>query len=496
VLVDDWGWAKVGYHRNPAICEVDTPNIDRLAKEEGIEINNFYAHTVCGPSRASLLSGRFLIHVSVDNGDVTMNDVSNADGDGYAGIPPMMTSIARKLQMAEYATHQVGKWDAGMVVPEQIPVNKGFNSNYGYFHHGGDYLTYKTRYCPNLEPPTQLRDFWDTSAPVNLTNLTAETYVEYLYQDRMLETIEDHDSDKPLFLYYAPHLVHTPLEVPKSYYDQFSFIDNEDRRIYAAMVKMLGDIIGEVKSSLRLHGLWNDTLMVMASDNGGPIYAGGGGNNYPLRGGKRSNFQGGIRVNAFASGGYLLLEVRGMTNNGLMALCDLYATFCSLANVSQDDARAELAGLPPVDGLDMSSYLNDCDPEAESPREEVYIGQHIKDGVNQTEGIGSGIIYQNFKYVRGGVLQPFWTGVQFPNNSGRVSPNAPEHDCRSIGCLFDIREDESEYNDLAQTTDMQEILETMRSRWEAMMNTMYLPERGSGADPEPCTVGLEVYGGF
>ena len=71
VLVDDWGWANVGYHRDPKICEVDTPNIDRLAKEEGIELSNFYAHTVCGPSRASLMSGRFPIHVSVDNGDVT-----------------------------------------------------------------------------------------------------------------------------------------------------------------------------------------------------------------------------------------------------------------------------------------------------------------------------------------------------------------------------------------------------------------------------------------
>ena len=199
-----------------------------------------------------------------------MNDVGNIDGDGYADIPPMMTGMAEKLQMAGYTTHQVGKWDAGMVVPEQIPVNKGFNSSYGYFHHGGDYRTYKTSHCPELDPPyKQLRDFWDTDGPAILPNLTEGRYVEYLYKEKMLDTIEYHDPETPLFLYYAPHLVHTPLDVPQPYIDQFSFIDNKERRVYAAMVKYLDDVIGTVEKSLKDHDLLNDTLMVMASDNGG-----------------------------------------------------------------------------------------------------------------------------------------------------------------------------------------------------------------------------------
>ena len=203
-------------------------------------------------------------------------------------------------------------------------------------------------------------------------------------------------------------------------------------------------------------------------------------------------------MNAFASGGYLPVDVRGMTKDGLMALCDLYTTFCSLANVSHEDIRAQLAGLPAVDGLDMSYYLNDSNPEAESPREEVYIGQHIKDGINQTEDIGSGIIYRHWKYIRGEVLQPFWTGVQFPNNSGTIAANAEPHDCGYVGCLFDIREDESEYNDLAKHPfrEMQTILDMMQSKWDDMMATMYLPSRGSGADELACTVGLEEYHGF
>ena len=268
VLVDDWGWANVGYHRDEPTDEVVTPNIDRLCKEEGIELNNFYAHAVCGPSRASLLSGRFPIHVSVDNGDVTMNDPSEKL-DGYAGIPPPMTGMAEKLKTAGYATHQIGKWDAGMVVPQQIPAGKGFDSSYGFFHHGGDYRTYKTSHCPDMNiTGGQLRDFWDTDGPADV-DVDKEIYVERLYTAKMLDIIRNHDAQTPLFLYYAPHLVHTPLDVPLKYRAKFHFIDNEHRRIYAGMVNYLDDIIGTVTDALKDHNLWDDTLMIMMSDNGG-----------------------------------------------------------------------------------------------------------------------------------------------------------------------------------------------------------------------------------
>ena len=94
-------------------------------------------------------------------------------------------------------------------------------------------------------------------------------------------------------------------QVPQVYLDRFMFIDDDVRRRYHAMVNCLDDVFGNVSQALMEKGMWDDLLWVTSSDNGGPIYAGGGANNWPLRGAKFAEFEGGYRVNAFVSGGYL-----------------------------------------------------------------------------------------------------------------------------------------------------------------------------------------------
>ena len=115
VLVDDWGWANVGYHRNPPTREVDTPKIDSLVKD-GLELDQFYAYQFCSPSRSSLMTGRFPIHVNDQNFNI-QNYNPKDPVSGYAGIPRNMTGIASKLKEAGYATHMVGKWHAGGATP-------------------------------------------------------------------------------------------------------------------------------------------------------------------------------------------------------------------------------------------------------------------------------------------------------------------------------------------------------------------------------------------
>jgi arylsulfatase I/J len=264
VLVDDWGWANVGYHRNPSTKEVQTPNFDRLAKEEGVELDQHYAHTVCSPSRSSLLSGRLPIHVNVDNGAATVHNPLDPVS-GFQGIPRNMTVIAEKLKEAGYATHQVGKWDAGMATPDHTPKGRGFNTSLGYFHHQNDYYTEAMGVCLlGLEYPV---DLWDTDKPAYGMNGTA--YEEQLFSSQVLEIIKNHDFSQPLFLYYAPHIAHEPLEVPKEYEEKFGFIDDKTRRLYHAMVNYLDDVIGNITEALIKKGVWNDTLMVVSSDNGG-----------------------------------------------------------------------------------------------------------------------------------------------------------------------------------------------------------------------------------
>jgi arylsulfatase A-like enzyme len=139
------------------------------------------------------------------------------------------------------------------------------------------------------------------------------------------------------------------------------------RQTYLSMVNMLDQFIGNVTQQLKDGGFWNNTLVVFSADSlffgsigsvdswvvdGGCIYLPeSGGNNYPLRGGKYSQFEGGIRSTAFVSGGYLPEAVRGTQQSGLISIADWYATFTSMVGVDPFDEWAAESGLPPVDGL-------------------------------------------------------------------------------------------------------------------------------------------------
>eukprot|EP00611_Tribonema_gayanum_P011642 TRINITY_DN21956_c0_g1_i1.p1 TRINITY_DN21956_c0_g1~~TRINITY_DN21956_c0_g1_i1.p1 ORF type:complete len:109 (+),score=31.51 TRINITY_DN21956_c0_g1_i1:267-593(+) len=104
--------------------------------------------------------------------------------------------------------------------------------------------------------------------------------------------------------------------------------------------------------------MWASTLVVVTSDNGGPTAFADGASNYPLRGGKYGNFEGGVRVNAVVSGGYLPKAQRGAVATGLIGIEDWYSTFCALAGQDPFDKKASAAGLPRVDSVNMWPYLS------------------------------------------------------------------------------------------------------------------------------------------
>lgn len=146
--------------------------------------------------------------------------------------------------------------------------------------------------------------------------------------------------------------------MPTADLEKFKTIDVEVRKYYAAMISHLDGLVPAVVNALKAKGMWQNLLWVTTSDNGGPLaktptglIGTSGANNFPLRGGKIGLMEGGIRLNAFISGGLVPVSLRGSTNEGWMHLEDWYTTFCSLAGVDPTDARAAAAGLPPVDGL-------------------------------------------------------------------------------------------------------------------------------------------------
>ena len=120
--------------------------------------------------------------------------------------------------------------------------------------------------------------------------------------------------------------MNTNVQVPRSHYDKFGFIPDRARRTYLAMINYLDDLVGDIVARLKRKGMWDNTLIVFSADNGGPIYFNGnaGANNFPLKGGKFSNWEGGIRANAWASGGFIPAARRGTVEESYIAVCDWY----------------------------------------------------------------------------------------------------------------------------------------------------------------------------
>merc|ERR1712072_1330056 len=152
---------------------------------------------------------------------------------GFAGIPRNMTGMAEHMKRGGYATHQTGKWDAGMATPDHTPQGRGYDTSLGYFHHANDYWT---------EHVGQFVDMWNTDAPAHKLNGTkdgskgtdgsVEDYEEFRFLSYVLKTIEAHDASVPLFYNYDFHIVHEPLQVPAVYHKRFDFIANSSAKDY------------------------------------------------------------------------------------------------------------------------------------------------------------------------------------------------------------------------------------------------------------------------
>jgi len=284
--------------------------------------------------------------------------------------------------------------------------------------------------------------------------------------------------------------------VPQSYADKFSFIKDSRRSLYAAKVNYIDTQLGLVIQALKDAGMWNSTLFVLSSDNGGPIYdsGGAGANNWPLKGGKTSNWEGGVRGNGIVAGGFLPPSRRGSKESGLVSIEDWYATFCGLAGVSAQDERAAAAGLPPVDSLDLWPLLSGAN--STSPRSEVVLGMPTVSSANSIgdpfTGVQALIRADGWKLITGVTHQNIWTSPVYPNRSTKWD-NSP-YDCGARGgCLFNVFTDPSEYHDVA--SENPDIVTSMRQRIEALNRTMYRPNRGT-PDPSACPVLMEKWKGF
>eukprot|EP00051_Salpingoeca_urceolata_P004675 m.66817 g.66817 ORF g.66817 m.66817 type:complete len:498 (+) comp13783_c0_seq1:60-1553(+) len=422
-MIDDWGHYNVGFRGNKLI---KTPFIDSMI-DDSLLLERHYTYKFCSPTRRSFLSGRFPTHSGQDNSPAATVDLR-------------MHTIADKLASAGYSTHQSGKWHAGLFSSIQRPSGRGFYTSLGYMNGACDHWTQMDSEvgCKKMGYGATT-DLWNTDRPGFGLN---GTYGDYLYVGRAVETIENHNPSVPLFFYLAMQCAHDPMEVP----ERFSALYDKSTTpnvVEYAFSSVIDEGLANVTAALKRKNMWDNTLLVVSSDNGGPAFSDQhAASNYPLRGGKYTYFEGGLRVTAFVSGGYLPKARRGKNLTAPVHVCDWYATFCGLAGVSAADNHS---GVPPIDSLDQWPVISGAS----------------SDPVRNSMFPGSGVLYQDpYKLIATSAGTAKWSGPLYP----KVPATGPKDaGCsEKTPCLYDIVADPQERNNIAK--DHSEVVKDMLAR--------------------------------
>lgn len=343
ILSDDHGWGDVGYH---GYDDIMTPNIDRLAKEGTWFSQGYASASVCGPSRAGLLTGVYQQRMGV---------YGNWD---QGGIPESQPTVFEMLKKAGYQTAAIGKWHVGAARESLRPNSRDVDFFYGFLWGAHDY--YKSNTDPNTKKKGE-RPIWrntDIEPPVQDSN----GYLTEMFTDEAVGFIERADKNKPFFVYLAYNAVHHPWDVPQPYIDRVQGLDTHDeRKLFAGMTLCMDDGVGAVMDALKKKGVDDNTLVVFMGDNGTPRGQGliapkqkkrgecTMSNPGPFNGFKGDTYEGGIRVPTVVRWPGKIPA--GREYEPPMIGLDWVATFLSINGVSNP-----WKGLN-FDGVDLMPYI-------------------------------------------------------------------------------------------------------------------------------------------
>ncbi|WP_339786321.1 sulfatase-like hydrolase/transferase [uncultured Imperialibacter sp.] len=275
ILTDDQGYHDVSYYGTE---DIRTPHIDKLTAE-GMRFDNFYANCpVCSPTRAALLTGRYQDYVGVPGVIRTYQE------DNWGYLDPKAILLPKKLKEAGYNTAIIGKWHLGLESPN-IPNDRGFDYFHGWLGDMmDDYWAHRRHDINYMRHNKQVID-----PEGHATDLFTKWSVDYIKN-------EAKDS-KPFFLYLAYNAPHFPVQPPKDWLEKVKQREpgiTEKRASLVAFIEHLDDGIGKVLQALKESGQYDNTLIIFSSDNGGHLPSEA--NNGPLRDGKQSMYEGGLKV--------------------------------------------------------------------------------------------------------------------------------------------------------------------------------------------------------
>ncbi|MCB9284207.1 MAG: sulfatase-like hydrolase/transferase [Lewinellaceae bacterium] len=375
ILADDLGKMDISLYGD---IPIKTARIDALG-QEGVRFEEGYITSpICAPSRAALLTGRYQqrfgfeyqphdrypknrLEYYVYKWFLDTPEWQVADEDfrypGKAelhkqGLPPSEITLAELLQKAGYATGIIGKWHLGYD-PPSLPNLMGFDYHYGFYEAFSLYADpadpgIVNQRNPDFSDPHIWRKGRTGACAIRINDQVVEdtAYLTNRLADEAIGFIEKHKA-QPFFLYVPFSAPHTPFQAERRFYDRFTSIEDPRKRVYFSMIASLDEAVGRILDKLKAEGLDTNTLVFFLSDNGGATYTQAT-TNAPLKGGKFTEFEGGVQVPFFFS--WPGHTPSGMAFSQPVSAVDIFATVASAA-------RVPLPGDRPMDGVDLMPYL-------------------------------------------------------------------------------------------------------------------------------------------
>ncbi|XP_078346473.1 arylsulfatase B-like isoform X1 [Oculina patagonica] len=465
ILADDLGWDDVSFHGSN---QIPTPNIDDLANS-GVILNSYYTLPVCSPTRSAIMTGRYPIHTGMQHW------VISAALPYGVGLDEVF--LPQYLKALGYQTHAIGKWHLGFFKSEYIPTSRGFDSFFGFWSGKKDYWDH-----------AQAEDgFWGLDLHNNTTPVWNEwgNYGTDLFGQKAVEVINAHNTSEPMFMYLAHQATHNAnpnqlIQAPADVIKNFSYIQDERRRIFAAMATVLDQSVGKVVDALKARDMYNNSVIIFSTDNGGPVgIDGNSACNYPLRGMKTTLWEGGVRGVALVHSP--LLGTEGRVSMDMMHASDWVPTLYGIAG--GDTRKLDVHQL---DGFDMWPTLAHGQ---QNPRTEILIN---------IDGDDSALRFHQWKFINTSTARSGWyprpgleSSTSYSNtplknavvNCSGEPPIEPA-ECREKPCLFNIEEDPCEYYNVAEIYP--DVMEKLLSVLEKYKGTMVPPRNkpiDKAADP-------------
>lgn len=418
IVADDMGYGDLSCYGSK---QIPTPNLDALAANGTRCTNGYVSASVCAPSRAGLMTGRYQNRIGFEHNLRSTPSVKPE----FEGIPITQPLISNKLKTLGYQTGIIGKWHLGETIPEFQPNQRGFDYFFGML--GGSHAYFptveKNKLTLNGEQITKIR----TPYLTDWFTLEANDYIT-----------RNSEADKPWFLYLSYNTPHAPMQAKEEDLAKFAHIKNKTRRSYCAMQHNMDTNIGTIIDNLKKLNQLDNTLIVFISDNGGSVEVSHA-VNAPCRGGKGSNLEGGLRVPTIYH--WPSKIPKGKVYDKPVISLDILPTFIAASGAEPPKTqalgtsikKAKLAAIA-TDGVNLLPYLS-----------------------NQVKGQPHTHLFWRMALRAKSVRSGDWKLL------------IPAH---NQPALYNLKEDPSELNNLySEKTDIVENLRESLIKWEASLES-------------------------